>query len=426
MKLQDLRRKIYKTAKSERQKRFWGLYCHVIKLETLERAYKEAKANGGAAGIDGVTFGNIEIAGAETFINGIAEELKEGTYRPKKNRKVQIPKANGKMRTLGIPTIKDRVVQGALKLILEPIFEADFSEDSYGYRPNKSQHDAVIKVSQSIMRTFTTVIDVDLTAFFDNVDHEILMKKIQRRVNDPKIMRLLYGILKAGGTRAVPQGGVISPLLSNIYLNCIDKMFANAISDTKHKGYEQLAYCRFADDIVITVNGHKALKWLVSKAYRRLSEELSKLKINFNTEKTKIVDLAKGETFTFLGFEYRLIETENHKMVKITPKKEKVKALRDKIRNVLTEGQSLKLKEVIKQVNDIVRGWVNYYRIGHCSKTFGNIRQWIELKVRRYQRKKQKRFGFGWKEWSKEVIYNEWGLYNDYAIRYYNLKAESI
>ena len=423
--LQELRGKIYKTAKSEKRKRFWGLYCHVTKLETLKRAYKEVKSNGGTSGVDGMTFEAIEIEGVDKFLKSIAEELKQGTYKPKRNKKVEIPKPNGKTRTLGIPTIKDRVVQGALKIILEPIFEADFSDDSYGYRPNKNQHEAIIKVSQSIMRRFTTVIDVDLTAFFDNVEHHILLKKVKRRVNDSKIMGLLYKMLKAGGGKGVPQGGVISPLLSNIYLTGIDNMFKNAIRDTKWKGYEQLAYCRYADDIVVTVNGHESLKWLVNKAYRRLSEELEKLKVNFNIDKTKVVDMENGETFTFLGFEYRLIKMQNKKMVKITPKKEKEKALRDKIRQVLETYNSFKLKDVILKVNEIIRGWVNYYRIGHCSRIFNKIRNWIERKIRRYQRKKQNRKGFGWKKWSKEVVYDKWGLYNDYSIQYYKLKVRT-
>lgn len=422
--LQDLRRKIYKTAKSEKQKRFWGLFCHVCKPETLEWAYREAKRNNGSPGIDGVSFSDIEATGIEQFIAEIAEELKTGRYKPLRNRKAEIPKANGKVRILGIPTIKDRVVQGALKLILEPIFEADFSVNSYGYRPGRTQHQAVVKTSIAIMRGFTKVIDVDLTAYFDNVDHSILMKKVARRVNDERIMRLLKQILKASGKKGVPQGGVISPLLSNIYLNGIDHMFERAIKETKRKEYEQLDYCRFADDIVIAVNGHERLQWLVYKAMKRLKEELSKLKVCMNTEKTRIVELEKGDTFGFLGFEYRLIRHSNgKKMVLIRPQKKKVQKLLTEVREHLRKYSFLNVREVVKLLNPKIRGWVNYFRIGHCSKLFSFIRRWIEQKIRRFQAKKQLRRGYRWKEWNNEVVYGKWGLYNDYEIRYYKVKA---
>ncbi|MEQ8156791.1 MAG: group II intron reverse transcriptase/maturase [Clostridiaceae bacterium] len=418
--LQELRRKIYLTAKSEKQKRFWGLFCHVTKMETLEKSYKLVKENKGSPGIDGVTFEEIEVKGVIPFLEEIHEELVNGTYWPQRNRKADIPKGNGKTRTLGIPTIRDRVVQGAVKLILEPIFEADFSEGSYGYRPGRNQHQAVVKVGKGIVRRFTKVIDVDLTAYFDNVNHEILMNKISRRVNDPKIMRLIKLILKAGGKTGVPQGGIISPLLSNIYLNDIDKMFERAKRETARNGYENMEYCRFADDIVILINGHEVIKWLVDKAYRRLKEELAKLKVKLNPEKTKIVDMNKGETFGFLGFDYRLVKNKNRKMVLLKPKKKKVSELIVKVKTLLEKSRDKKVTDVIKELNPILQGWVNYYRIGHCSRKLTYIKNWVESKVRRFARKAQKKFGFGWKEWSSDIIYGKWGLYNDYQVRYYN------
>jgi RNA-directed DNA polymerase len=418
--LQKLRRKIYLTAKSEKRKRFWGLFCHVTKMETLDKAYKLAKQNNGSAGIDGVTFEEIERHGAYKFITEIREELINGIYLPTRNRKVDIPKSNGKIRTLGIATIKDRVVQGALKLILEPIFEADFSDCSYGFRPNRNQHQAVHKVAKGIVRGFTKVIDVDLTAYFDNINHGFLMDKIALRINDPKIMRLIKLMLKANGKVGVPQGSVISPLFSNIYLNAIDSMFEQAKRETARRGYENMDYCRFADDTVILVNGHEAVDWLVSKAYKRLREELTKLKINLNTEKTKVVDMSKGETFGLLGFDFRLVKNKEKKMVLLKPKKKKVAELVSKIKEHLAQNRDKTVIEIIKELNPILRGWVNYYRIGHCSRTLGFIKIWVERKVRRFARKAQKKFGFGWKEWSSEVIYNKWGLYNDYQVRYYN------
>lgn len=418
--LQELRRKIYLTAKSEKRKRFWGLFYHVTKVETLDRAYKLAKENNGSAGIDGVTFEEIERNGVYTFIKGIREELINGTYLPIRNRKVDIPKSNGKTRTLGIATIKDRVVQGALKLIIEPIFETDFCDCSYGFRPKRNQHQAVHRVAKGIVRGFTKVIDVDLTAYFDNINHGILMDKIALRINDPKIMRLIKLMLKTNGKVGVPQGSVISPLFSNIYLNAIDRMFERAKRETARRGYENMEYCRFADDTVILVNGHEAVDWLVSKSYKRLREELAKLKINLNVEKTKVVDMNQRETFGFLGFDFRLVKNKQKKMVLLKPKKKKVAELISKVKVHLAQNRDKTVTEMIRNLNPILRGWVNYYRIGHCSRTLTYVKIWVERKVRRFARKAQKKFGFGWKEWSSEIIYDKWGLYDDYQVRYYN------
>ena len=426
IKLQDLRRKIYIAAKSDERKRFWGMYCHVIKEETLYEAYKLARENDGSPGIDGVTFEDIEEQGLDQFIEKIKIELENETYKPMRNRRKEIPKKNGKVRVLGIPIIKDRVVQGALKLILESVFEADFTDNSYGYRPKRKQHDAVVKVAKAPMRSLTKVIDVDLTSYFDNIKHHILMHQVARRINDPKIMRLLKLILKANGKKGVPQGGTISPLLSNIYLNRIDHMFKRAIEDTRHNGYQQIEYCRFADDMVILVNGHKALSWLVKKAQRRLKEELKRLQVDINIEKTKVVDLEKGETFSFLGFDYRLVKHKEKKMVLIRATREKVQELLEKVRTLLKQNRDKSFWEVIPKLNEIVRGWLNYFRIGHCSRLFNFIRDWVEKKIRRFVRKAQGRKGFGWKEWSSQTIYDVWGLYNDYQIRYYEVKAKPV
>lgn len=214
--LQDLRRRIYIKAKAEPSWRFWGLYIHVCKLETLQEAYKLAKKNNGAPGVDGVTFQDIEENGKVEFLQEIQDELVSRTYLPTRNRKREIPKSDGKYRTLGIPTIRDRVVQGALKLILEPIFEADFQDGSYGYRPKRTPHQAVNRVARAVVENKTRIIDIDLKAYFDTIRHDLLLNKVAERVDDDDIMRLLKLILKASGKRGVPQGGVISPLLASL------------------------------------------------------------------------------------------------------------------------------------------------------------------------------------------------------------------
>src|SRR5438270_7120209 len=228
--LQDLRRSLYVKAKAEPAWRFWGLYVHVCKMETLYEAYQMARSNNGAPGIDGVTFEAIEESGVESFLEQIRDELVSNTYQPMRARKKEIPKDGGKkVRVLSIPCLRDRVVQGALKLILEPIFEADFQPGSYGYRPKRTAHQAVNRVAQAIVENKTRIIDIDLRAYFDNVQHYLLLEKVARRVQDDAVMHLLKMILKATGKKGVSQGGVISPLLSNVYLTEVDRMLEKAI-----------------------------------------------------------------------------------------------------------------------------------------------------------------------------------------------------
>src|SRR5438874_1157703 len=247
--LQDLRRSLYVKAKAEPAWRFWGLYVHVCKMETLQEAYRMAKANDGAPGIDGVTFENIEEDGVEGFLRQIRDELITNTYRPMLARKKEIPKDGGKkVRVLSIPSIRDRVVQGAVKLILEPIFEADFQSGSYGYRPKRTAHQAVNRVAQAIVESKTRILDLDLRAYFDNVQHYLLLEKVARRVPDDAVMHLLKMMLKAAGEKGVPQGGVISPLLSNLYLTEVDRMLEKAIDTTRYGKYTYVQYARFADD----------------------------------------------------------------------------------------------------------------------------------------------------------------------------------
>lgn len=424
MRLQELRRKIYKKAKTEKHWKFWGLYCHIWKKEILEETYRQAKANDGASGIDGKSFEDIEAQGVEEFLEGIRQELLNRTYRPMPNRRVQIPKGNGKTRILGIPTIKDRVVQGALKLILEPIFEADFKDSSYGYRPKRHAHQAIDRVTKGILHGLTRVVDVDLSGYFDNIRHHRLLEKIARRVQDNDIMHLLKLILKANGKKGVPQGGIISPLLSNLYLNEVDEMMERAREVTRRKGYYNLDFIRSADDMVILIHGHPNENWLVEKVQRRLKEELDKLQVQMNEEKTKVVDLKSGSSFSFLGFDFRLNKNREGKTyVSKTPRKKKCIEIGKRVKAVLKTKQNKPLREVIDSVNEVIRGWVNYFRIGNSSSTFNKVRHDIEKKVRRFVMKRKKLKGFGWKLWSRDEIYRKWGLFNDYQINYIHPKA---
>ena len=414
--LHDLRRSLYVKAKAEPTWRFWGLYVHVCKTETLREAYQMAKSNDGAPGIDGVTFAAIEESGVESFLKQLRDELATNTYRPMRARKKEIPKDGGKkVRVLSIPAIRDRVVQGALKLILEPIFEADFQSGSYGYRPKRTAHAAVNRVAQAIVEQKTRVIDIDLRAYFDNVQHYLLLEKLARRIDDRAVMGLIKMILKATGKKGVPQGGVISPVLSNIYLTEVDRMLEKAIETTRTGRYTQVQYARFADDLVILIDAHPRHDWLVKAVERRLREELAKLRVEINEDKSRMADLAKGESFTFLGFEYRrILSRAGLWRPNYAPKLKKRTALFAKLREVFRRNVSQPVGKVVEMINPILRGWVNYFQIGDASRCFSMVKRWVEKKVRRHLMRARGRQGMGWKRWSTEWLYKTLGLFNGY------------
>ena len=416
--LQDLRRRIYAKAKAESSWRFWGLYVHVCKIETLHAAYKLAKENNGAPGIDGVTFASVESAGRAEFLEQLREELRSGTYMPERVRRVGIPKSGGKLRMLSIPTLRDRVVQGALKLILEPIFEADFQPGSFGYRPKKSAQDAVLRVRQGILHGKTRVIDLDLRSYFDNVRHHLLLEKVAARVDDGAIMGLLKKILKSSGNRGVPQGGVISPLLSNIYLNEVDRMLQRAQEVTCYEGWTAIEYVRYADDIVVLVDSHPRHAWLFDALQKRIRQEFDKLQVELNKEKSRVVDLARGECFGFLGFDFRRVRTlKGRWMPLVMPQVKKRAELLWKLKGIFKRSVSQPLRGVIDQINPILRGWVNYFAIGNSSRCFSFIHLWVEKKIRRLLAKARQRRGFGWKRWSSQWLYERLGLFNEYKVR---------
>ena len=415
--LQDLRARLYDKAKAEKQWRFWGLYVHVMKLETLRAAYDLTKQKDGAPGIDGVTFEAIEGAGLEEFLAELRDALVTRTYRPLRNRRVEIPKASGKGRVLGIPAIRDRVVQGALKLILEPIFEADFHDGSYGYRPKRKAHEAVERVREAIIAGKTQVIDVDLAAYFDSVRHDRLLGKVAQRVQDGEILHLLKLMLSAAGKRGVPQGGVLSPLLANIYLSEVDGMLERAKEVTRNGRYSRVEYARYADDLVILVDGHPKHAGLLGKVDRRLREELAKLELELNEGKSRIVDLTTGAAFGFLGFTFRRLRSKRGKWwAQITPGRKQRTALLRKLKGAFRGRDSQPVGEVIAEINPILRGWVNYFRIGNASPCFSFVRDWVERKVRRHLMRARGRQGFGWKRWSQDRLYTTLGLFNDYRV----------
>jgi len=419
--LQDLRRRIYLKAKSETTHRFWGIFVHVTKMETLGEAYRLAKRNCGAAGIDNLSFADIESAGREEFLMSIRNDLISGNYQPRENRKVDIPKSNGKIRTLQIPTIRDRVVQGSLKLILESIFEADFCPNSYGFRPKRSPHRALAEVRRSVLRRMTRVIDVDLTKYFDTIQHSILLDKIARRVQDPEVLRLVKQILKIAGKVGVPQGGPFSPLAANIYLNDLDWYFDDIRRKTAEGQYEAINYHRFADDIVITVSGHHTKNGWAERAVQRLKERLAPLSVSLNSEKTQMVDMLKGDAFSFLGFDFRRVlnRQRTRHFILMTPKKSARKAIKAKIREIIKQGGSSPTREIVSKINEVLAGWVNYFRVGNSSRAFSEVRDYLEMKIRTLltRRKRRQKRSIGWRRWSNEYIYHVLGLFWGWKLR---------
>lgn len=418
--LQDLRRKIYVKAKAEPSWRFWGLYVHVCKMETLQVAYEMAKKNRGAPGGDGETFDAIEESGLGVFLAQIQDELIGRTYVPRPARKKEIPKDGGKkVRILSIPSIRDRVVQGALKLILEPIVETDFQPGSYGYRPKRTAHEAVDRVARAIVSGKTRIIDLDLKSYFDSIRHDRLLAKVALRIQDEDVMHLLKVILKASGKVGVPQGGVISPLLSNLYLNEVDLMLERAKALTRRGEYTQIEYARFADDLVVLVDAHPRHVWLHKAVVRRLREEFAKLEVEINDDKSKMVDLMRGESFGFLGFDFRrTLSSRGVWWAQFTPKLKKRTALMQTLKEVFRRHRSQPVRRVVQIINPVMRGWVNYFAVGHSSGCFQLIKRWVEMKIRRHLMRARGRRGFGWARWSTRWLYDTLGLFNQYRVQW--------
>ena len=386
--LQDLRRRIYVKAKAEPTWRFWGLYVHVCKMETLQEAYQLAKNNNGAPGIDGLTFETIEESGVEGFLKQIHDELIHKTYQPMPVRKKEIPKDGGtKVRVHSIPPNRDRVVQGELKLILEPIFEADFQSGSYGYRPKRSAHEAVDRVAQAIVQASGSSLGVSsplclgpsvlLSLAAGNAAHWI---NTNHRFGPQVLLR------QSTGTKGVPQGGVIQ-------------------------------YARFADDLVVLIDSHPRHEWLFRAVEKRLREEMAKLRVDINEDKSRKVDLSQGEKFCFLGFEYRRICSRTGKWrAQYVPKLKKRTALLQKLKEIFRKYVSQPVGRVIELINPILRGWVHYFAVGASSRCFSYIKLWVEKKIRRHLMRARKRTGFGWKRWSTQWLYDTLGLFHDYRV----------
>jgi RNA-directed DNA polymerase len=282
-------------------------------------------------------------------------------------------------------------------------------------------------VAEAIVKRKTRVHDLDLHRFFDNVRHHLLLEKVAKKVNDPEVMHLLRMILKANGKKGVPQGGVISPLLSNVYLNEVDRMLERAKEVTRKGRYTYVEYARFADDIVVLVDGYRRHDWLWRATDKRLREELAKLQIGINEGKSRKVDLAKGESFGFVGFEFRRVRSLNGVWrPQYTPQRKKRTEVLRKLKGIFRRFRSQPVDRVIDLINPILRGWVNYFAVGHSSRCFSFVRDWVEQKIRRHLMRARKRKGFGWKRWSRMWLYGRLGLFSNYKVQRHWLQPKAL
>jgi len=420
--VQELRTRIGEKAKADPSHRFWGLYTHVWKLDVLREAYRLAKQNNGAPGADGVTFEQIEREGVEPLLESLSRELREKSYQPLPCRHVNIPKEGGKVRGLKIPAIRDRVVQGAVRLILEPIFEADFQPGSYGYRPGRSAHDALERVRVGLVKQLHRVIDLDLKSYFDTVRHDLLLSKLAHRVRDDEVLWLCKRILKASGKRGLPQGSVIGPLWANVFLDGVDRMLEQAQEATKQGDYEVVRYTRFADDLIVQVSSHPLARHWAPKVEQRLREELGRLDLTVNEEKSRVVDFGAGEPFDFLGYTFRLVDGGTpgaKKMVLARPQKKKRTEFLRKLSETMRKCLHHPVADVVRRiVNPRVRGWVNYFRWGNAGRDLAFLAWQVERKIRRFasRQRPKRRGGRAWTTWSTEEIYEAWGLFHAYRV----------
>jgi RNA-directed DNA polymerase len=414
-KARQLQRALYRAAKRSATRRFHALYDKVYREDILWKAWEMVKANRGTAGVDGQTIEAIEDSGAGIFLYHLQEELKEGSYRPQPVRRVYIPKPDGQKRPLGIPVVRDRVVQAAMKIVMEPIFEADFQPCSFGFRPKRSAHDAMEVIRQAVNKGNNWVVDADIRSYFDTIDQEKLMEMVSKRISDRRMLKLIRqflkaGVLEEGEIRAVstgtPQGGVLSPLLANIYLNYLDKIWVERCSQVG-------ILIRYADDLVILCRKEMDAK----EALRRLSLVMEGLKLELHPTKTRIVDLSEGkEGFDFLGFHHHKILSWRYsrRYLQRWPGHKAMNAIREKVRAITGARWRLRqsLQDIIRELNPVLRGWGNYFGVGNSTKQFQVIDSHVRERLYLFLSKKHHKSGRGWSDRWQHIHFRHEGLYH--------------
>ena len=388
-KVRQLQRKLWVCAKRSKTRRFHALYDRIYRSDVLWEAWRRVRSNGGAAGVDKETIQAIEQRGAGEFLMEIQAALRAGRYRPSPVKRRWIPKADGKQRPLGIPTVRDRVVQMAAKLVIEPIFEADFQPCSYGFRPKRSATQALEAIRVAGNRGMNFVVDADIQGYFDNIQRDTLMELVKERISDRRVLKLIRqwmecGVMEDGTVRetlaGTPQGGVISPLLANIYLNKLDRIWAARCSQLG-------TLVRYADDFVAMCGTESRAK----EALRRIGLVMNRLGLTLHPAKTRMVDLRRGkESFVFLGCTIRKKRSiqrapDRHYMQR-WPSPKATKKLRGRVRELTNKRQSGKdVKQIVAELTPVLRGWGNYFRTGNADREFNKMDSFVVMSLRRWQ-----------------------------------------
>jgi RNA-directed DNA polymerase len=411
-KVRELQRKLWMCAKQSKTRRFHALYDRIWRSDVLREAWERVKRNRGSAGIDKETIDAIEEKGVEAFLEEIQATLREGRYRPQPVMRRYIPKNDGRQRPLGIPTVRDRVVQMAAKLIIEPIFEADFLECSHGFRPKRSATDALEVIREAGNRGLNFIVDADIEAYFDNIDQEKLIDGVKERISDRRVLKLLRQWLKAGvmedGTMretlaGTPQGGVISPLLSNIYLHYLDRIWQNKCV---HLG----KLVRYADDLVVMCDTESKAK----EAHRRLTIIMERLSLRLHPGKTRIVNISRGrESFEFLGCTIRkrrsIQRNPRWHFMQRWPSPKAMKRIRARVHDLTDASRSgiSDVKQLIASLTPVLRGWGNYFCTGNADDKFNQVDEYVHRRIQSWLRRRGgQRASVRWTRWPYERFYD--------------------